>query len=62
MKTCQDCGKTLEYGRGFGGGGVCPSCRSHRAHASAKKRAELAGKVYGGNRRRDPLDVSLGAK
>lgn len=58
MRTCQDCGKNIEYGRGFGGGGVCPSCRGKRAAASAKRQSELAGRVHGNNRNNDPLNHS----
>lgn len=44
---CQDCGGKIEYGRGFGGAGVCASCRGKRAAKAAKDLAKLTGRVHG---------------
>jgi hypothetical protein len=55
MSQCNDCGKPVEYGRGWGGQGVCATCRGKRGAASAKRRAALSGKVHGDKRGSDPL-------
>jgi hypothetical protein len=52
MRTCQDCGKAIQYGVGFGGGGVCPSCRGKRASDSRRRLAELRGTPFAGKKHR----------
>lgn len=55
MSKCQDCGKAIEYGRGWGGNSVCAPCRGKRGANSAKKQAQAAGKAHGDKRGSDPL-------
>jgi len=47
MSVCQDCSEKIEYGRGIGGGGVCPSCRAKRANKSRRVREKASGKATG---------------
>lgn len=44
---CQDCGKEVPYGSGWGGRGVCTKCRAQRACNAAKKLANETGRTYG---------------
>ena len=55
MRTCVDCGNPIEFGRGWGGGGVCPKCRGRRGAKSAMEKAKLAGKGFGNKNGIDPL-------
>jgi len=47
MSDCQDCGKEVKYGEGWGGGHVCSSCRAKRANKSRRDREKAAGRPTG---------------
>lgn len=57
QRRCQDCGEPVEYGRGWGGGGVCYKCRAKRANASRTARMKLSGKTVRHKGSYDPLEA-----
>lgn len=46
MRLCQDCQKPIEYGRGWGANGVCPTCRGKRSANVIREKVRKHGPGY----------------